>query len=156
MLARFPCVYWNKLESISFWISLSCTLNGAVPEPGRLLQQPYKASIGVTLELAACSPSKNALCIWQWKTQKTRIVSLVFYLHRGRPMFDVLSAHVWRGYRWNQSISEIHWRLHTWGAHTTRSCRHREPVERHQTHITQLQQSQLYGKCNILLDQSCR
>ena len=46
---------------MSFWILISCTLNGAVPQAGTLLQQPYKASIGVTPELAACPPSEKCI-----------------------------------------------------------------------------------------------
>ena len=37
----------------SFGYALYCTLRSAVPQPGRLLQQPYIASIGVTPQ-ASC------------------------------------------------------------------------------------------------------
>ena len=38
----------EKFENISLWVCLSCTLHSAVSHSGRLLQQPYIASIGVT------------------------------------------------------------------------------------------------------------
>ena len=42
---------------MSVWVRLSCTLHSAVPEPGRLLQQSYIASIGVTPRASGASES---------------------------------------------------------------------------------------------------
>ena len=84
-LARLLSLYWNKLWNIGIWVCLSCTQRSAVP--GRLLQQPYISSIGVTpwanpqhlrnnkvlIDQKQDEPIHKtialALCFMLWKTQ---------------------------------------------------------------------------------------
>ena len=72
MLARFPDVYWNKLYNIGIWVCFSCTLLSAVPQPGRLLQQPYIAGIEVTTRASIARHLAQLVCIFCWSWAKVQ------------------------------------------------------------------------------------
>ena len=73
-------VYGNKMCNSSIWLCIACTLHSAVTKPGRLLQQPYMASIGCT------SPGRRVI---QWSQTSS---SVTFYLSTGL----VIDCIVWR------------------------------------------------------------
>ena len=48
------CSQGSQASNEISWLRISCTLHSAVPQLGRLLQQPYIASVGVTPRESEC------------------------------------------------------------------------------------------------------